>query len=303
LPGSAATANIRADADSKGGAAMIRMFVASLAALALLACGRQVEDSPPDSFTPERAGPAASAKDRVGRIYHYVRTNVDGSDPEDVYVYRKSVETLEVYKSRRKCANAAFVTATMDMARGYATKIVAGRLTRQGQQEKFASLDYDAATRTLALRVELAGQDPIERSVMVEKEPWHLYDFDLASLTVAAPRLENPREGFSFGLALVIADPGRQDPLVYLGEAEAAFRGEERRLDRATLKFALGGPAFGSFGGNLWLDAKEGHVVDVETGFPNHLEYDDFKLALRGVDDGGATAWARLLREHYEGCG
>ena len=282
---------------------MPRLLIALLAALMLFACGRQVEEQPPDSFTPEKAGATAGAKDRVGRIYHYVRTNVDGSDPEDVYVYRKSVEAIEVYKSRRRCANAAFVTAKLNMARGFATEIVGGRLTRQGRQEKFAFLNYDPANRTLALRVELEGLDPIERSVRIETEPWHLYDFDLASLTVTAPRLENPKAGFSFGLALVVADPDRADPLLYLGEAEADFRGEEPRLGRAALRFALGGPAFGSYGGNLWLDANEGHVLDVETGFPNHLEYDDFKLALRDVDDGGATAWAKLLREHFEGCG
>lgn len=281
---------------------MLRLFIASLAAVALSACERQSGEAPQDSFTPEKVRPGADAKDRVGRIYHYVRTNVDGSDPEDVYVYRKAVDALEVYKARRKCTNAAFVTAKMDMARGQATELVGGRLSRQGQQEKFAWLAYDRATKTLSIRVELEGRSPIESSVLVDKEPWHLYDFDFASLTVTTPRLADPKAGFSFGLALAIADPDRDDPLVYLGEAEAAFRGEEDRDGRAALKFALGGPAFGSFGGNLWLDAREGHILDVETGFPNHLEYADFKLALRGIDDGGAPAWAKLLREHYEGC-
>lgn len=281
---------------------MYRILIASVAALMLFACGKKAEEAPPESFTPEKVAKGVGAKDKIGRIYHYVRTNVDGSDPEDVYVYRKGAEDVQVYKARGKCANAAFVTAKMDMAKGYATEIVGGRLTRQGQQEKFAFLNYDPNKKSLSLKVELEGRDPILASVVVGKEPWHLYDFDLASLTVTTPRLADPRAGFSFGLALLLADPDRADPLLYLGEAEAIFRGEEERLGKPALKFALGGPAFGSFGGNLWLDAKEGHILDVETGFPNHLEYHDFKLALRGVDDGGAPSWAKLLREHFEGC-
>jgi len=281
---------------------MSRFLLASMAALTLIACGRK-EETPPDSFTPEKvAASGGGERDRIGRIYHYVRTNVDGSDPEDVYVYRKRLDHIQVYKARQKCTNAAFVTADLDLKKGYATKLVGGRLTRQGLQEKVAFLDYDPATKKLTARIELEGRAPLVASVAVEKEPWHLYDFDLASLTVMTPHLKDPKEGFSFGLPLLIADPNRADFLLYLGEAEATFRNEDERLGRKALKFSLGGPAFGSFGGNLWLDAKDGHILDVETGFPNHLEYADFKLELRGVDDGGEAEWAKLLRQHYEGC-
>lgn len=281
---------------------MSRVLLASLAALALLACGRK-EEAPPETFTPEKvAGAKGGERDRVGRIYHYVRSNVDGSDPEDVYIYRKRLDHLQVYKAKQKCTNAAFVTADLDLSKGYAKKLVGGRLTRQGLQEKFAFLDYDPASKKLSARIELEGRAPLLASVAVEKEPWHLYDFDLASLTVMTPHLKDPTEGFSFGLALVIADPNRADFLLYLGEAEAEFRGEDERLGRKALKFSLGGPAFGSFGGNLWLDAREGHILDVETGFPNHLEYADFKLEMRDIDDGGEAEWARLLRTHFEGC-
>lgn len=281
---------------------MSRMFLAALAALTLLGCG-QKKEAAPDSFTPQKVDAAkGDARNKVGRIYHYVRTNVDGSDPEDVYVYRKTMDNLQVYKAKQKCTNAAFVTADLDLKNGYATKLVGGRLTRQGLQEKFAYLDYDPATKKISARIELEGREPLLASVAIEKEPWHLYDFDFASLTVMTPRMENPRAGFSFGLPLAIADPNRTEFLVYLGEAEATFRNEDERVGRPALKFSLGGPAFGSFGGNLWLDAKEGHILDVETGFPNHLEYADFKLELRGVDDGGEPAWAKLLREHFEGC-
>ena len=281
---------------------MSRIWFMPLAALALFACGPKKEAGP-ESFTPEKvSGAAGGARDKVGRIYHYVRTNVDGSNPEDVYVFRKKLDHIQVYKARQKCLNAAFVTADLDIKNGYATKIVGGRLTKQGLQEKFAFLDYDAPKKTINARIELEGREPLRASVAVDKEPWHLYDFDFASLTVMTPHLQSPKDGFSFGLPLVIADPDRPDFLHYLGEAEAVFRQEEERAGRKALKFSLGGSAFGSFGGNLWLDAAEGHILDVETGFPNHLEYADFKLELRGVDDGGDPAFAKLLREHFEGC-
>jgi hypothetical protein len=307
LPLAARAAIIRArDARVRGAKGQIMGFrtatAALLGALILSACGQKSGEEVPDSFTPERVASAAGA-DRIGRLYRYVRTNRDGSDPEDVYVFRKSATAIQVYKARRKCAEAGFVTAELDLDRGYARKIVGGRLTRQGQQEVIAVVDYAPSSHELKLRAEIEGRPPIVAAVKIEKEPWHLYDFDFASLTVMTPRAADRKADFSFGLPLLIADPDRPEPLVYLGEAEATFREETEKLGRPAYRFALGGPAFGTFGGNLWLDAREGHILEVETGFPNHLEYQDFRLSLRSVDDGGEVAWAKLLREHFEGCG
>ncbi|MEX0645372.1 MAG: hypothetical protein WD076_08675, partial [Parvularculaceae bacterium] len=151
-------------------------------------------------------------------------------------------------------------------------------------------------------RVELPDREPLKSSVTVETLPFHLYDFDFASLTVMTPHLADPKAGFSFGLPLIIADPSRDDFLLYLGEAVVSFRSEEEYGGRPAYRYAVGGPAFGSFGGALWLDAEEGHILDIETGIPNHLEYHDFKLKLVGIDDGGAVAWTKLLTAHFEGC-
>jgi hypothetical protein len=277
------------------------MILLALTAVALTAsCGRTAQQDPGADGGSRPA--AATDRDRIGRIYHYVRSNLDGTEKEDVYVFRKAVDRIEVHKAREKCLNAALVTAKLDMEKKQAREIVGGRLRPNAKHEEFAFLVYDPATRELRARIELPGQEPKTQSVRVEHEPWHLYDFDFASLTVMTPHLEAPRAGFSFGLPLALADPAREEFLLYLGEAEAEFRGEEERGGRAALRFALGGSAFGSFGGSLWLDAAEGHILDVETSFPNHLEYQDFKLVLEGVDDGGADAWRKLLVAHFEGC-
>jgi hypothetical protein len=268
-----------------------------LALVLVAACGRQAE---PEAADEREAVGRESAKD-VGRIYHYVRSNVDGTEKEDVYVFRKTADELEVYKAREKCTNAALVTAKLDLDRGHATRIVGGRLLPQAERREFAFLDFDARTRTIRARVEVPDGPTLNDEAIVEDLPWHLYDFDFASLTVMTPKIE-PRSDFSFGLALLIADPNRADFLQYLGRADATYRKDEVRNGRASFRYVLGGPAFGTYGGSLWLDAEEGHILDVETGIPNHLEYRDFKLELEGVDDGGAGAWRDLLVAHFEGC-
>lgn len=61
------------------------------------------------------AGCATVPQPPVGRsIYHYVRTNRDGSEPEHVVQYRPTRTEIAVYKWVEKCTTAAYVTAETD---------------------------------------------------------------------------------------------------------------------------------------------------------------------------------------------
>jgi hypothetical protein len=232
-----------------------------------------------------------------GPIYSYVRSNRDGSEAETIHVYRPRPGYVEVTKMRERCTNAAFVTATL--AGGEAVRLTGGRLRPGAAHEDFAEL------RFLDGRIEArltAPSGELRQSVVVADRPWHLYDFDFASLSAAPPPAIKAHLDFSFGLALIWLGEDPADFLRYLGRADARFVREERREGRRTFRYQLGGPAFeGGLGGPLWLDARDGFVVGAELGRPNHAEYRDFKLRLTGTSQ-GARAWKQLLTAHFEGC-
>ncbi len=248
------------------------------------------------------AGPRPGP-DRVGRIYSYVRSNSDGSEAETIHVYRARRDHLEVTKMRDRCTNAAFVTADLDLASGQATRLTGGRLRPNAGHEDFALLTWDPEARRIdAVARPPGGDDELRQSVVVPDESWHLYDFDLASLTITAQYRPRPREDFSFGLPLIWLGEDPTDFLRYLGRADARFVREEDHEGRRALRFEVGGTAFSGKGGPLWFDAAEGHVLGAQWGIPNHAEYRDFKLRLTGVSDGGADEWRRLLTAHFENC-
>jgi len=281
--------------------ARLSAALAAAIAVSLAACSPKGE-APREAAAPDQAGGVTrEGRDVIGRTYHYVRSNLDGSLAENVYVHRASADRIEVYKARSKCTNAAHVIADLDLANGFARRIGGGRLLPGAGREEFAVLTFDPDADRLDAKIELPGRAPLRASVEIDDGPWHLYDFDFASLTVMTPRIA-PRTDFSFGLPLAIADPNRENIIEYLGRAEIIYRQDEERLGRPAHRYIVGGPAFGSFGGSLWLDAEEGHILDVETSIPNHLDYANFKLELEGVEDGGAPAWKRLLAAHFEGC-
>ena len=236
-----------------------------------------------------------------GRIYHYLRSNTDGSEPERVSVFHRDATRLEVYKRVAKCTNAALVTAELDSVAPIAVKLTGGRLQPEAKHVEFAWLDYDRATRRITARVAPPGQTPEVKTLTLGGEPFHLFDFDLASLTVVTPRLTHPRAGFDFEMPLVWLGAGGWT-LRNLGRAEAVFEREEAYAGRPALRFRVEGPALAGRGGPLWLDRADGHVLGAAWGVPNHAEYKDFKLELTAIDDGGAAAWTALLRAHYEGC-
>jgi hypothetical protein len=236
-----------------------------------------------------------------GRIYHYVRSNRDGSSPEDVYVYRAAANRLEVYKAQERCTDAAFVSAWIDTQTGNASVIQGGRLMPQARHENFATIAYDGAATML--RAEAALPDRMVRQqVRVEEPVFHLYDFDLATLSVQTMELNDPRAGFSFGLPLIWTEPEDGRFVRHLGRADAEFVGEEEYHGTAALRFEVGGPAFGDNGGPLWIDAESGHVLGAEWGIPNHAGMDDFAIRLTDIEDSGEAGWNALLTNHFEGC-
>lgn len=237
---------------------------------------------------------------RVGRIFHYLRTNTDGSEPERVRVFLRAAGDLAVNKAVEPCTNAAYVTATLDLDRGEARTLTGGRLTPQGTQAAFAWLTVDAASDRLSARIELPDQ-VLEGGADVAGRPRVVYDFDLADLTALAPHLADPRKGFSFAAAL-LWPPAMPDFLQDKGRLDAAFVAEETHMGRRALRFSVTGEAFAGKPGTLWLDAAEGHVLEAAFPLPNHDNYADFRLVLEKVEDTGEAGWTRLLMSHWEGC-
>ena len=194
---------------------------------------------------------------------------------------------------RERCTNAAFVTATIDLASGEASELVAGRLRRDGGVETFGTLRFDAAGKRLAMA--MRGTAPATAEAPIR--PWHLYDYHLTTLGVFT-RTRRPNRPFTFGLALVWPNDSGAS-LRWLGRAVAGQPTRVRHVERAAIRYAVTGEAFGTAGGGpLWIDAHDGTLLEASWGLPNHPGYSDFRLRLLGTER-GAAAWRARLAGHY----
>ncbi|MGE0740149.1 MAG: hypothetical protein AB7O98_02310 [Hyphomonadaceae bacterium] len=263
------------------------LLATALASCALAACS---------------ATPAAleTPRDPVGRVHAYLRSNQDGSLPERVVVYRESATRAAVYKMVERCTNAAYVTAEFDLARGEALRLVGGRLTRESTQDGVATLTLDPEARTLTTHVALPDGGEINETLSGVASPWRIYDFDLADLTTLMEGAPAPRGDFVFTVALAWPAETEGPFVTNRGQAHARFDGEELRRQHASLRYQVSG----ALNGQLWLDAREGYVVEARFDEPNHPGYDDFSLVLEGVVEAaeGPAAWAETLAAHWRGC-
>lgn len=259
-----------------------------------------VSCSKPAPETPHEEPAAAPGG---GPILHYVRSNRDGSNRADVHVLLQDGPAFDVFTTNEKCAPASLSSAELDESTGQLRRLVSEAIISQDDRKTVAVSTYDSATKMVTVKLTLPGAPLREAQIAIDREPWHPYDFDFATFAAASPAPASMRNGFAFGLTLLVPDPARAEPLIYLGEADAVFREELTRDGRAAWRFALGGPAFGSFGGQMIIDAETGRLLEADTGFPNHPGHEDFKLALQSVDEnGGDAAWRALFRAQFEGC-
>lgn len=232
-------------------------------------------------------------------IYHYVRSNQDGSEPEHVVQFRPSRTQVAVYKWVEKCTTAAYVTAEMDEGVREARRYVAGKVARDGSQAAFGTLTLDAAGSALQAELDPPGAGHISQRHVLKSRPYIIYDFDFADLN-AFLQEHRPSSGFVYEMPVIW--PGEAGLFRDLGRLTATYAGEGPHLGRLSRRFdlAVSGPKPGS--GRLWIDAARGFIVEAQLSLPNHAEYRDFRLRLEKVEAGTPQAWDALTASQYAGC-
>jgi hypothetical protein len=232
-------------------------------------------------------------------IIHYVRSNIDGSEPEHVVQYRPGRTRIVVYKWVEKCKMAAYVTAEMDERFRDAKLFTAGKVARDGSQARFGTLTLDPAGPALDAAIDLPNEQIRERHLL-RSRPFLLYDFDLSDLNVFLQEAR-PRADFAYELPAIWPAEGTSIFRDY-GRLHAKYVGKEKHLDRDAIRFDLEVVGAIASTGTLWLDAAQGFIVEADLGLPNHLEYKDFRLRLDKVEAGGQAAWDALTTGHYANC-
>lgn len=232
----------------------------------------------------------------VGTVYHYIKSNIDGSTPERVSLYMSDEVTLEAYRWREPAPQTtAWVKATMDWGRESAIRLESHRRVKWQGTQLNAVAEYTPATKGMTIEF----SDKTRHTVTIDHIPFHFYQFDLASLNVAFRHLVDPTKPFRVGIVNpTFAATG--DALEYRGLATITYEKDEVHSEFQCRRYHIDGPGVKNQGGTIWIDAHQGHIIDLEIKNPNHPDWVSFKLKFVGKEKMTPTEWLAFMKSRID---
>lgn len=264
-------------------------IVASLF-LNLLLCNAALSQNPNEIFRYQ------ADKIEVGLVYHYIKTNIDGTKPEHVSIRVVSKERIESFKFHPKESPAALVSADMDWNMFSARKLESWQLTDDGKKTLVATMDYKDEEKSVDVSLIPSGK-PSEKTA-IKRMPFHIYNFDFASLNFAFRHLIDPKKKFTIG----ITDPTfrQEGPIFeYRGEAEISYIGDERRNGIECRKYRIDGNGLSNRGGFIWASKEGGHFQDMEIDLPDNPAWKTFKFRLVGTEKMTVAEWEKFIKSQF----
>jgi hypothetical protein len=227
----------------------------------------------------------------VGRVFHYLKSNRDGTHPGLIALYVAAQDRIEAFKYDSGGSQATLVVGFLDWEAMTVRRLEAYGVRRGEPDQPRAWLDSD--WKAGGVRVFYAP----DSLVRIARWPWHSYDFDFASLNLVLPHLRQPEGRLEFGRADIVR-VGDGAEFRDLGALALEYEGRETRQGVAVRRYRLDGPGIENTTGLIWAAVEQGHIVEFELPIPDEPGYTDGRLRLLRVETltpEGWHAWRRRM--------
>lgn len=228
----------------------------------------------------------------VGAVYHYTKSNIDGSRPIRVSIYQKSQNEIEVYKYEEGYPDASHIVAKMNWETFMPDEISSYVMTRDStRQTAFMKWEKDL------IRVEVHALGHASDTVYPATTPAHMYNFDFTSLNLTFKFLKDPEGEFKIGIVDPTYAESGDDIFYYRGDATLSFeRDDHNGKDR---KYRLTGRGINFTIGYIWVSKETGMISDMEIPIPDNPGWTSFKFKLEHVQKMTLYEWNKYLRSSF----
>lgn len=231
----------------------------------------------------------------VGTVYHYVKSETDGSRPADVSIFLSSETHIEVFKIYPGANATYYVTADMDWSVFSPQALDGYEIYRDGSRKLVMDCRLDKDKNEYLYT---AGAD--KYSIPIGHYPVHNFNFDLTSLNLSFRFLADPEKDFIAGIHAPTFDLTHFIRFVYAGEADVKYVGNEARNGAPCRKYSIGGGAFGGKAGTIWVNRDGGYVEDMEIPASDNPSWSTFKMKLKDVETMSQDAWNSYVKQQSE---
>ena len=229
-------------------------------------------------YRPERA-PA------VGTVWHFAKSNRDGSVPWHLDLFFASPTRIEVVKWAEGATDFVEVHADLDFARAMPVVLQQWNTTKAAREPRlWAFLPADAGE----LRLSVAGGPVLVSHYTFA--PLQVWGFDLMGMAPMFPHLAAPDRPFE----VTFLDPNRpgSNGAPFVVERGRFTPDGEETLDGVVCRrYRLAGPVFGDAVGTVWLGKGDGSLRRAEHALRTSTDWTDFRLVRVGEEKMDGIAW------------
>lgn len=221
----------------------------------------------------------------VGTVFHYRKSNRDGSHATRIALYVAAADRIEAFKYDSGGAQATLVVGLLDWE-AFALRRLESYAVARGQPDQLkAWLDSDRSAG--GVRVFYAP----DTLIRVARWPWHSYDFDWASLNLALPHLVRPEGRVELERADVVYGE-ESAAFMDVGPLTLTYEARDERQGVPVRRYRLAGPGLTTdVAGTIFTDLARGHIVEFRMPVGDEPGYRDGWLRLEGSARMTAEAW------------
>ena len=222
----------------------------------------------------------------AGRVFHFLKSQRDGSHAARISVYLPTQDRIEALKWDEGGDQATLVIADMDWLKFSVRHFQGWHLARGAPPEARVTLDVAGDQLSMSL---------MKAPITLTHWPWHSYDFDFTSLNLTLPHLRHLESKLSFWRTdFVYAEPPH---VAELGEVTLRFERGEMRQGRTVRRYAIGGPGLQGLSGTWWADVRTGLLVEYELPIGDEPGYDDVRMRLDSTSRLNPENWETFKRQ------
>ena len=232
----------------------------------------------------------------TGVVYHYLKTNIDGTNPEHISIRIAGKDRIDSFKFHPKGTRAGLVIATMDWSIFSVKRLESWQVYKDKEKVLAATLVYLPESKAVAVSLPFMNR-PTE-NVAIPFLPFHVYNFDFASLNFTFPHLINPKKSFKIG----VSDPTFKDEgpaFRYRGEVDITYLADEMRGGVPCRKYRVDGQGLENKGGFIWVSKRSGYFQDVEIQLADNPNWQTFKFELQKVQRMNDAEWESFMKAQF----
>ena len=225
----------------------------------------------------------------AGTVYHYMKSNIDGSYPARIVIYVRDPDHLEVLKFEEHSIDAALVKAHMDWETFSADQLESWVLTPDGERRPQASLSSSFAKRTYTI----AWQERKD-IIPVGHYPIHIYNFDFISLNYILRHWKDPEGEVTIGILQPNFDPNPETMMKYEGTVLIKYVGNEERDGQPCRKYNIGGEGLKNHNGVMWVNTEKRMIQDIKIPIPDNPDWENFKFKFISSEHMDPRQWTEF---------